>query len=471
MNNEYKKLILIFLIALSLRMLFFIVVGSWHDNVMEERILPFGDARGYHSIAVSIVQNKPLPGVMDAPIYLSFIASLYAIFGYKPYIPIIFQIIMSALTCIFLYKIGRKIFHEKTALFAGLFLAFDSLSIFYSNHLFVGTMFTFIFIFHIYFLMKFLMEKNIRALVYSAIFLGLSTLCKTVSIYFPILLIWPFFIYFRNNLRKGILTFSILMSIYLLMITPWMLRNYIVTDRFLFSQYQTDILSGFIPNIMDAINPPHSIKSSPIEKEAYPQQTEKVQNQGSNYSKTRIEAQAITTKKIIKAVLADTESRIKGVVRYFIILDSGPFIKTLGLQAYVMTPETWNEGFLEAVKVAIQKKSKLEWFYICFRITVLFYLYSTVCFGIYNAIRKKKFKEVVLFVSVIVYFVIASAGQASTYRANYRIPIMPYMIILSCYGMKELIHRFRMSSTGSPQTLSSASKKLITKISKLLLKI
>lgn len=118
LNNESRKLIIIFSIALSLGLILFFAVGSWNDEVLKERLLNH-DSKEYHNIAVNLIENKVFsntessphsPNIFRTPIYPFFLASVYAIFGYKPYIAIFFQLIIGAITCILTYKIGRSFF-------------------------------------------------------------------------------------------------------------------------------------------------------------------------------------------------------------------------------------------------------------------------------------------------------------------------------------------------------------------------
>jgi len=250
MNLERKRLIIIFLIALSLRLTLFLAVGPWQHKVLKERII-ISDSYRYNKTAVNLLENNAfsisksspyVPDIEITPIYPFFLASLYAIFGYKTYIVILSQLIIGSITCLLIYKIGRTLFNEKIALLASLFLAFEYSSIFFSNMLMTETLFTFLFIVHIYFLVKFLMVDNNRGLIYSAIFLGLSTLCRPVSIYFFLFLLGTFYFHFKKNLRVGILKYSILTLVYLLTIAPWMIRNYIVSDKFIVSSMQENVL-------------------------------------------------------------------------------------------------------------------------------------------------------------------------------------------------------------------------------------
>lgn len=437
MNLECKRLTTIFLIALSLRLILFLAVGSWQHKVLRERIL-VSDAHGYHKIAVNLLENNAfsgsesspyVPDVFRTPIYPFFLASLYAIFGYKPYIAILFQLIIGSIICLLIYKIGRTLFNKKIALLAGLFVAFEYSSILYSNMLWTETLFTFLFTIHIYFLVKFLMANSNRGLIYSAIFLGLSTLCRPVSIYFFIFLIGIFYFHFKKDLRRGILKYSILTLSFLLTIAPWMIRNYIVSGEFLVSSVQERVLHWSLP---------HLVKS----KEVHTEQVEKVQSTDHNTSKTRNVAQEMSTKKnIINAVLSDARRYIRGTVRFFTTLGSSGYPLLLGLSHYQMRREDLDKGLWEAAKIVIQRKSMLECFFICFNASFLFFLYSTMCFGIYVAIRKNKFIEIILFISIIMYFAIAVGSVLPTER--YRVPIMPYIILLSCYGIIQLHERFR----------------------------
>jgi len=60
--------------------------------------------------------------------------------------------------------------------------------------------------------------------------------------------------------------------------------------------------------------------------------------------------------------------------------------------------------------------------------------------GVFTAIKERKLSEVLLFVYTIIYFAVATGTVA---YERYRVPVMPYIIILSCYGIIQLQRRFR----------------------------
>lgn len=439
MTNEHKRWVIVFLVALGLRLILFIAIGPWKDEVFESRVL--SEDKVYHHIAINIIENHIFsssesspydPNTLRTPLYPSFLALTYVIFGYRPYIAILFQLIMGAITSVLTYKIGRIFFHEKIAFIAGLFLAFDYSSIFYNNLLLTETLFTLLFAVHIYLLAKFLTADNKKALIYSSIFLGLATLCRPVSIYFFIFLIGIFFIHFRKTLRKGILRYVLLALFFLLVVTPWIVRNHIVSGNFLLSSQQEEVLRWHIPSLINRLQ---TLKAAP------PYHMESVPDSNSNASDISDENQGISIiKDIMNSVLLDAKRYIINVLFFFIIPSGNPFPHVLGFQYH-----KWERGDLRSrplwvVKTAMQKISGGHLFFIFFSVVYFGFLNATMCFGIYKAIREKKITVVILFISIIAYFAIATSAA---FHGRFRVPIMPYIILLSSYSIIRLQERFR----------------------------
>ena len=448
MNDEHIRLILIFSIALSLRLFLFFNVGSWNDEIVEKRIV-VDDAPGYHNIAVNLLgnnvfsrsKNPPyVPDIFRTPVYPFFLALIYFIFGIKPYAAIFFQLIIGSLNCVLAYKIGEIIFDKKTALLTGLIMAFEYSSILLCNQLLTGTLFIFLFIVHVYFLVRFLKQDNNWDLIYSGIFLGLSTLCRPVSVYFFLFIVGIFFLYFRKNLRTGILRYTILILAFLITIIPWMARNYTVSGKFLVSSVQEKVLGW---------NMPHLIKLKVVN-----QQKNEIHNPSPGLSKIRNGHQKMPTKKnIINAALSDIKMYLKGIIRFFMIPGSSGYPNILGLKDNRLDLNLiWAVGPWETVKIAVQEKSVLGIVLMCFFLSFLTILYFTMCFGIYTAIKETKFINVFLFIMIIVYFAIATGP--SGFSPRYRAPIMPFIILLSCYGIVKLHIRFNEYKTKRMITMS-----------------
>jgi 4-amino-4-deoxy-L-arabinose transferase-like glycosyltransferase len=425
---QYRAIVIIFLIALSPRVLLFLSVEPWKDEVLRERIL-WDDARGYHRLAVNLVEHNIfsqkedapyVPEIGRTPVYPTFLAITYSIFGVKPCFAIIFQLVISSLTCIFVYKIGKTLFSEKIALLASILVAFEYAGILYSNLLLTETLFTFIFIIHIYFLVRFFETNHNKNLISSAIFLGISSLCRPVSVYFFIFLMAIFYIHYKNNFRKGISAYMILCAAFLMTIFPWMIRNYVVAGKFLVSYQQISALSW------------HNDIHKHFKKE---------QKQDHNILEKRNKNQAtFAIKNTINVLLSYSKKISKGTSRFFTIIGSRGYTHVLGISGDLIQRKNWDKGFFHAIKIAIENKAGPEKIVIFWGITFLIFIYFLTVFGIFSAIKTKNFNKIILYIFIVFYFVITSAPFAYTER--YRVPVMPYMIIIACYGVSHFQRRF-----------------------------
>ncbi len=449
MNDAHKRLILIFSIALSLRLLLFFSVGSWNDEIVEKRIF-VGDATGYHNLAVNLLENKSffisknppyVPEIKRTPIYPFLLALIYFIFGIKPYAVIFFQLIIGSLNCVLTYKIGEIIFDKKTALLAGFIMAVEYFSILLCNQLLTDTLFVFLFMVHVYFLVRFLKQDYNWDLIYSGCFLGLATLCRPVSVYFFIFILGIFFLYFRKNLKTGMLRYTMIISAFFIIIIPWMVRNYTVSNKFFVSSMQEKVVQSNLSNFLK-LNPVY-------------QQKDEIHNASPGPSKIRKSNQGMPAKKkLINAALRDIKKYTRGVIRFFMIPGSSAYPNILGFKDNPLKLGLiWTKGPWEFVKIAVQKKSVLGMVLMCFFLSFLTLLYFTMCFGIYTAIKERKFIDVSLFIMIIVYFALATGPFG--FSPRYRAPIMPYIILLSSYGIVQLHIRFNEYKTKRMTTTMS----------------
>jgi 4-amino-4-deoxy-L-arabinose transferase-like glycosyltransferase len=428
-NLENKKLIIIFFIAFSLRFAIFLAVEPWEDAVLQDRIL-ISDAKGYHRIAVNLLENNVFskeeyapfrPDISRPPVYPTFLAIIFGIFGNKPYLAILIQLAIDSLTCIFTYKLGKNLFGEKIGLLAALLFGLEYFSILHCNRLFADTLFTFLFIIHIHFLSKYFIIKNLKYLIFSAIFLGISTLCKPVATYFVIFLLVVFFVQYKNFLRKGIMRYIIYATAFIITITPWALRNYIVAGKFLVSSHQIEVLNWNLYYL-------DQFKKDQMQDHAG------FQKAPENTSKSELENK-------IYALLLYAKKYSAGIIQFFTVIGSNAYTSLLGMPTGAeVEREEWDRGLFNVFKFVLKQKSGLEIMIILWGLTYLIALYFSICYGIFTFLAENKLKKIILFIIIIFYFVIASAGIA--YTPRYRMPIMPYMLIIACYGITRIQRRF-----------------------------
>jgi 4-amino-4-deoxy-L-arabinose transferase-like glycosyltransferase len=196
---------------------------------------PRGDAVIYDTVGFNIASGKgfSIDGVNPTtlyPVYPIVLSIIYIIFGHNYFIVQLFLTLFLALTCGFIYLLGKAVFNEKMGLIAAIFISlyppFFCLSrIMYAEPLFIGLLYTLIL------LLIFFIKINKPLIIFiSGILLGAAILTKPQVIFLPVVitifLLW--LLGFKRALRY-LLIFGIGI---LLCMGPWMMRNYIVFGDF-----------------------------------------------------------------------------------------------------------------------------------------------------------------------------------------------------------------------------------------------
>ncbi len=133
-----KSIILIAGFALLLRIGFFIGVQPWDEQVSQETIL-VGDSDGYHNMALSIINSgsfsyhkympfEKIKGDVSAertPGYPLFVSFVYFLFGVRPWLVILFQLLVNVGSLILIYVLAKKVFEKKIAIIAALLYAIE----------------------------------------------------------------------------------------------------------------------------------------------------------------------------------------------------------------------------------------------------------------------------------------------------------------------------------------------------------
>jgi len=140
----------IFLLALVVRLVYLAGCGSENrlcDEIWDDRI--------YYDIGTNIAAGNGLslsfpifaanagPTALEPPVYPLMIATSIRVFG-DTYIPIrVLQAVLSALTCVLIYKLGHRLFVPKVGLVAGIIMCFYLPLILYTRPILSETTFIF----------------------------------------------------------------------------------------------------------------------------------------------------------------------------------------------------------------------------------------------------------------------------------------------------------------------------------------
>ncbi len=241
MLKKYKTVIIIFIVALILRLIFsFLFYRA--VNFDTDKFLNSTHSDGYYNYAYNLIHYKVFSGynpptILDStrtPGYPLIIAASLFIFN-SLWPLVIIQIIISSLLPILGRKISREIIpNNSIANLVGWLLVFEPVGVMLSLWMISESFFVLFFFLFILFIIKFIKAaeqnaafNNYKTIGWSAFLLGMATLIKPTTLYLPIILIaaWLAYRYFlkRNFLLKQVIIFLI---IFILILSPWYYRNY-----------------------------------------------------------------------------------------------------------------------------------------------------------------------------------------------------------------------------------------------------
>src|SRR3989338_4857450 len=210
------------------------------------------DGEGYQKIAFNILSNKGFifdegddsvlssnkrHTLLRTPLYPYFISFVYYIFGFKPNILIIFHIIINSFMIYFVYRIAKEVFNEKTAILSSFICAFYLPFIWFLPRLYNENIFNFLLACSMFYVVLVFCNLSLINSIILGILIGLASLCKGQMILFPFVLL-PGLIYrYRGEKTKFCKHYAIILLTFLLSLSPWVIRNYIVSEKFVPTQF------------------------------------------------------------------------------------------------------------------------------------------------------------------------------------------------------------------------------------------
>ena len=169
------------------------------------------------------------------PGYPLFIALIYWIASGKVWVVLLIQILLSLISVGLVYKIAALFFSKNISLLSSLLFAIDLNQAVYTITIMTETLFVLLFLASIYYLCKYIKSNNYFLIILSSIFLGLATLVRPISYYFPIPII--IFLLFLSvpKLSTKLKHLTLFIIFFAATISPWILHNYSKYDELKFT--------------------------------------------------------------------------------------------------------------------------------------------------------------------------------------------------------------------------------------------
>ena len=381
---------LLFICALLIRLLVVFMVP--HD-------IMFPDSKDYHHMALNILNGKGAvihynKIAFRPPGYPYFLALIYLFFGQSVYAVQIVQACIGALSSVLIYFMGKLLFHERIGILAGFIAAGDPCALFFTTLLLHETITTFFLLVVMLFLIQ-LQRAPTHILafcvgVFSALLALLSSSC---ALFLPGACLAVFFplkkrsIYFSGGLlcMLGIICVS----------GPWILRNAIQLHAFIPFTTQCGM------SLYESVGPaatggPNGAAFSPDPAWKWEQKNE-----------------------------VERDRLLRRESLAYIKKDVWRFMYLAGVKCMRM----WN--------IMINYQVYRTLFYTV--ISVLFYVPLFICafIGLIRCIGKQHFHRLSILLLPILYVTLIHMIFIGSIR--YRVPVMPYMIILAAYGIYSII--------------------------------
>lgn len=226
LKNTGFILFLICLFAIFIRVLFFVALRPWDEQVVQNKVI-IGDSHGYHELALGIIADRTFSGFAAnrTPFYPLFIAFIYFLFTAEPWVVLFMQIFLDTAIVIIVYFIAKEIFESKQIpLIAAFLYAINFLSAYYSIRFLTEIMFTFVFALAILTFIRSLKKNKLWGFALTGLLIGIATLTRPIAQYFPPIL-FIILLFSNEGLGQKLRNMLILLIVFLAVTSTWQFRN------------------------------------------------------------------------------------------------------------------------------------------------------------------------------------------------------------------------------------------------------
>lgn len=167
-----------------------------------------------------------------APVYPYLLATVYKIFGGINLKAIQFiQAVFHSLTTLLIFFLVSKVINYKVAIITQFIVALHPILIWYTARIWIESVYVFLFTITCIFYIKLYENITYKNVIITGILNGITILTKSTILFLPVVLMMPF--YFKKGI-KGFFALMIVALISFLVISPWLWRNYRLSDSHIF---------------------------------------------------------------------------------------------------------------------------------------------------------------------------------------------------------------------------------------------
>jgi len=238
-SEEKVQLLVLFIIAFSLRFFlqFFNIVfeGDEMNYVQLAKNLYYGE--GYTVTFINFLYLSSPFGSPDfywPPLLPYVIYLFYIVFGVSDFSAKLVSVIFGSLLVIPIYFLGKQLFNEKIGFLCALLVTVSRNLVLFSIQVNADIPLVFFLTTCVYWNIKSTENANLKYCLLSGLFFGLAYLARFSAIIFlPILL---FNLLYLGKTKKKVYSFFLFVASFFVIISPWLIRNVLLTGSPFFSE-------------------------------------------------------------------------------------------------------------------------------------------------------------------------------------------------------------------------------------------
>jgi 4-amino-4-deoxy-L-arabinose transferase-like glycosyltransferase len=443
--REHKIEIVLFILALVLRLIFFLICLEYNNGNIQDTI---HGQDGYFEISKNLFEGHgfsasagPMypPYSYGVPVYPYFLFWVLLFTGGSYWVTGMLQLILGACIPLLGMKISKMVLpqYQRVAIIVGVLLAISPFQILFSFIFYTETLFTVLFAVFLILYFKFLRNPSIVLAATCGAVLGLSTLTKATVQYIPLIAVVFALYHFKRNInRRLIYQMGVFVVIFLMVLAPWLYRNYSTFGKAVLStQMPFNIYGVLYPSIL-AIDNGTSFR---VEQDNLNVNGGELM---SNLSKSQ-ELAEMAVKEIMKRPVAFVQLGLLSSITFLSHDGMLTFLQAAGIRPHTYLPKPATimllESPVEFMKIVVSYAHTSMAFVFLARIfwTCLAVLFL---YGLYKAWRTKDMStELIFSIIVIFYFMGTTMINGLAVNARFRMPIEMVYFSLSVLGASYIV--------------------------------
>ena len=237
--SEKKALLFLFCVSLVLRIAFVLIFSS-HASA--------GDSGRYIGTAQTLLRGEGFGARPHVPVYPLFVALVFSVSSGNVFAVQLTQAVVGAFTAVVTYFLAKHIFDPQAALLAAGLVALHPGLIFWTPYVLTETLFVFLIMLLMLSFYHLKASPSIGRSVCTGALLGITALCRPIAIgLLPLFVLW-FLLTSKLPLKRRWALIGVFAVSSLLLIAPWIARNYLAFNAFILNPSGKPFYSGNNPH-------------------------------------------------------------------------------------------------------------------------------------------------------------------------------------------------------------------------------